>query len=343
MRKLGWRSVVGGATELWAIIDAVLHWGEHWDFLQLHQAAATSMLVNHPMWVPIFISLLGLGLIVWDIRRHQSKAVAHETTNPPIKGGYAESVPAITDASPDFKPIHLAVEWIAKHIGDSDESGCYPRTLSAIRQNAVSGELKVRGRKQIDKNDAQMHFSGVVTDVPKEYWDNSVLTALTTTADPDGQAGSHTNPETAKSWPGGYFEKRRWSALHVDWNDVLRIWPNAKSSGLIRLDEVLRLVVGHVNGFSDVPRALNRFRELGLLGKLEIFGGINWSPTAPMYYDDLVRDRIPATFWKDHRIIPTGVLGDTDPRGATARLDRDWAWPEDYYGIWFDADAIKTL
>lgn len=120
------------------------------------------------------------------------------------------------------------------------------------------------------------------------------------------------------------------------------------SQPTIRADDVVMRILGlsslpraNEPGSGAVFRACEDLREKALSGTLEVFGGLNWRTTRPADYDQMVRERIPAEYWKHHRINVIGILGD-DHRGNTTNLKGDWSH-DDYYGIWFDQDQIDAL
>jgi hypothetical protein len=110
---------------------------------------------------------------------------------PPLDGS--------TTPSP-WVPLWRIIEWIASAIGDSRELEHYARTRLCIRQAALDGRLRIRGRHEIERvGQDQTNFSEVYSEIPSAYWKHSVINALATGATSEG--GRHTNPETAI--PGG--------------------------------------------------------------------------------------------------------------------------------------------
>lgn len=121
-----------------------------------------------------------------------------------------------------YLPINYIVSHVAKRIEDTDEEYCYPDTLQTIRQEASNGNLRIRGKKQL--NTQETRFSDIHTDIPKEYWEKSVINSLATSIAYMGD--THTNPETAFAWgEKGVYEPNRYADLQVEWEDVRRIWP----------------------------------------------------------------------------------------------------------------------
>lgn len=110
-------------------------------------------------------------------------------------------------------------------------------------------------------------------------------------------------------------------------------------------------VVKRITRLANLPRsnepdsglvlhALEVIRERALLDHVAAWGGIHWRTTRPADYDRMVRDAIPAAYWRNHRIDTIGFLDPDDKyRGFTCDLTgrRD---PHDYYGIWFDREQV---
>lgn len=128
--------------------------------------------------------------------------------------------------------------------------------------------------------------------------------------------------------------------------------PKAKSKKPepnMRLEDVVKRITGKtrlplpMNSDSmDVLHACDAIREKALLGLITVFGGINWRTTPPADYDRMIRDAIPAEFWKKHKIDVIGFLNPQDDyRGFTCDMT-GYRAPEDYYGIWFDRNQIGT-
>jgi hypothetical protein len=84
-------------------------------------------------------------------------------------------------------------------------------------------------------------------------------------------------------------------------------------------------------------------REKGVLGTLDIFGGVGYGSTLPADYDNMVRERIDPAYWKDHRVDVIYFLGgDPEHRGMTCGLKLGYEKVV-YYGIWFDKRQIDAL
>ena len=134
----------------------------------------------------------------------------------------------ITQPTGGNAPIWRAVAHVRVAINDHDHSNCYPRTLTALRQAGADAKIIIRGRPEIDTSGPQT-FSAVSSDIPAEYWKVSVLGAMATSELHHGNNMPHTNPESVWAWgPKGVHEKKHYSDLTVNMNDIKRIWPSAE-------------------------------------------------------------------------------------------------------------------
>jgi len=133
---------------------------------------------------------------------------------PPLDGS--------TTPSP-WVPLWRIIERIAAAIGDSREPEHYARTRLCIRQAALEGRLRIRGRHEVEKaGQDQSNFSEVYTEIPSAYWKHSVINAVATGA--TFEAGRHTNPETVFAWgPKGIYEKNCYAGLQLNSDDVVQL------------------------------------------------------------------------------------------------------------------------
>jgi hypothetical protein len=128
--------------------------------------------------------------------------------------------------SPIDAPIWRAVAYVRRAINDTNHQKCYPATLTAIRQAALDGKIKLRGRREIDVGGGPQTFSDVSSDIPAEYWKVSTIGALATSEEGWGSY-PHTNPETLYAWgPKGIYEKKRYADLTVNMQEIKRLWPS---------------------------------------------------------------------------------------------------------------------
>jgi hypothetical protein len=131
-------------------------------------------------------------------------------------------------------PIHRAVRHVAHCIGEVEGSAAhgdrFPRARDAIRQAAMNGSLKIRGRKQMLDRWSSTLFSEVASRIPREYWKTHELTTLTASDGNGARASVHTalKPPLFRTAGIGY------SDLEVDWDEVSRLWsasaPDAEGS-----------------------------------------------------------------------------------------------------------------
>jgi hypothetical protein len=103
-----------------------------------------------------------------------------------------------TKASP-WIPFWRGIERIASAIGDSRELEHFARTRLYIRQAALDGRLRIRGRHEIEvAGQDQTNFSDVYTEISSAYWKYSVINVLATGA--TCEAERQTKPETVYAW-----------------------------------------------------------------------------------------------------------------------------------------------
>jgi hypothetical protein len=144
------------------------------------------------------------------------------TTAPPLEGS--------TTASP-WVPLWRIIDRIASAIGDSRELEHYARTRLRIRQAALDGRLRIRGRHEIESaGQDRTTFSDVYSEIPSSYWKHSVINALTTAA--ISEAGRHTNPETTFAWgPKGLHEINCYTGLQLYSDDVSALTGDERGAG----------------------------------------------------------------------------------------------------------------
>jgi hypothetical protein len=118
----------------------------------------------------------------------------------------------------------------------------------------------------------------------------------------------------------------------------------------MQLDEVVKRITGRdklplpiEEGSVDLIYACNQIREKALNDLIVIFGCTEWRSTQPKDYDHMVRSRIPAEYWRNHKIDAADSFG-TDPilrRGITSKITGGWDKTE-YLWLWFDRSQVET-
>lgn len=117
-----------------------------------------------------------------------------------------------------------AVEYVREIIGDTGAEHCYRETRRQIRQAALSGSIKVWGKREIPPQ----HFGSaeeckeVWSLIPPHYWDDFKLTEMAT--GPLYEDREHT-------WPDPYLSKEsrnRYWALKVHQRELEAEWPNPR-------------------------------------------------------------------------------------------------------------------
>jgi hypothetical protein len=213
------------------ILDAIERAVTVDDFAHLdgYVAQALVLLFKAPWWVP---AALASALIITQLFRG-SKPTGGQAA--PSAIGAAEDDYPEEEEEPEKKeqhlvPIHKAIDHIAKCIDDSVTKDCFVATRSALRQHASDGTIRMRGRKQIDDPIENMAFSEAETDIPKDYWAISTIGPLA--VGPDFLDGGHTFPEPVNAWGRkGLNEKKGYSRVRVDWDDIIKLWPVLEEQG----------------------------------------------------------------------------------------------------------------
>ena len=133
---------------------------------------------------------------------------------PPLDGS--------TTPSP-WVPLWRIIDRIGSAIGDSREPEHYARTRLCIRQAALDGRLRIRGRHEIERaGQDQTNFSEAYTEIPSAYWKHSVINALATGA--TSEVGRHTSPELTFAWgPKGLHETKCYAGLQLYSDDVFQL------------------------------------------------------------------------------------------------------------------------
>ena len=115
---------------------------------------------------------------------------------------------------------------LASAIGDSREPEHYARTRKCIRQAALDGQLRIRGRHEIESaGQDRTNFSDVYTEIPSAYWKHSIINALATGA--TCESDRHTKPETVYAWGlKGLQETNCYAGLQLNSDDVSQLVPH---------------------------------------------------------------------------------------------------------------------
>ena len=125
---------------------------------------------------------------------------------------------------------------------------------------------------------------------------------------------------------------------------------SSKPEPNMHLEEVVKRLTGRDRlplpidpGSDDLIYACNQIREKALNDQIAVFGCAEWRATQPKDYDHMVRSRIPAEYWKSHKIDAADSFG-TDQifrRGITSRIAGGWDGTE-YLWLWFDRSQVEA-
>jgi hypothetical protein len=149
---------------------------------------------------------------------------------------YLDTVPPLqnpTTASP-WVPLWRIIEQIASAIEDNREAEHYAKTRRYIRQAAVEGRLRIRGRHEIEVvGQDRTIFSEIHTEIPPAYWKSSVIDGLAT--DASFEAVRHTSPEkTPCAWgPRGLYEPNCYTGLQLNSDDLSQLIGDIRGTGLL--------------------------------------------------------------------------------------------------------------
>ena len=144
------------------------------------------------------------------------------STASPFEGSTTES---------PWVPLARIIERIASAIGDSRELEHYERTRLYIRQAALDGRLRLRGRHEIEVvGQDRTNFSEVYTEIPSAYWKHSVINVVA--IERTFEADRHTRPETVYAWgPKGLHEPNCYTGLQLNSDDVSQLIGELRGAG----------------------------------------------------------------------------------------------------------------
>lgn len=114
-------------------------------------------------------------------------------------------------------PIHEAIEYVARRIGDNDASDFFDFTRKALRQAAISGEIKMRGRKELEGKEG--YYDGVYTRIEPSYWENHVLNKLS--AGRSWESHAHTQAIVLER----ELHRNRYWSVRVNMDEIRKRWP----------------------------------------------------------------------------------------------------------------------
>jgi hypothetical protein len=133
----------------------------------------------------------------------------------------------VEEVTSSFRPIHEVIAHVAAKLGEPPSNTFFPTSRRAIRQQALDGKLKLRGRIQIDdlRQPNSLVHREVHENIPQDYWANATFNVIS--SEPTAADHYHTFPENSAAWDiGGQKDKRHYASILADWNDVLKLWPS---------------------------------------------------------------------------------------------------------------------
>jgi hypothetical protein len=222
-------------------------------------------------------------------------------------------------------PLWQAVQHVALCIGEAKDTRYFPRARAALRQKALDGNLKIRGRKQLQAGTT--NFDSVYTEISHRYWAEFEIRPIATLEHTDTDI-VFTGPVSGAFWHGG--DQTLYADLHADQREVKRLWPEPAQR--IPIVELLAANEGGNWDFVKNRDVLFRFsqelRQAAIEGRVEIWGidlKNGWDiKSAPMIYPS---EKIPYEYFKKHWIdlnqgwmhrenvyIRTSHPGQTEPR-----------------------------
>jgi hypothetical protein len=123
-----------------------------------------------------------------------------------------------------FKPIHEVIAYVAAKLEEQRGDKYFPKTRTAIRQQALDGKLKLRGRVQIEGPEEALAHREVHEDIPPSYWANTTFNVLA--VDAEARELYHTYPENSSAWDiRGGKDKKHYASILADWRQVQQLWP----------------------------------------------------------------------------------------------------------------------
>jgi TIR domain len=123
-------------------------------------------------------------------------------------------------------PIWIALQHIAKAIGETEIGNALPRSRVTLRQAAIDGKVRILGRRQIgSRQSPTFQFDTCVTDAPRDYWKTHQITGIAS-AQPLNPIYPFTisTESESPSWATAYAD------LRVDQAEIDALWPPTADS-----------------------------------------------------------------------------------------------------------------
>lgn len=167
------------------------------------------------------IVLFGLGMIAFAVMviffercsawRHRKKTEPEKTAD---EDNRTEQNNAPTKHN---DPIHEAIMYVARRIGENDADNCFPYARKAIRQAALDNEIAIRGRKELEGKLG--YCEDVHSWIERPYWSDHVLNEVA--SHPLSEAYDHTQASDLKT----ELHRNRYWTVRVNMDEIKKKWP----------------------------------------------------------------------------------------------------------------------
>ena len=154
----------------------------------------------------VFCGLVGLAVVVFILERYAAWRLHRQR---PRGNG--------TDTARDY--ICEAIEHVAKNIDDSDSDKCYPTARRELRKAAFAATIKMWGKRELEHD----CHSDLRTLIPKEYWDDQELNALSTSI--VYSQHEHTQAERAGGFKKIGSDRAKYWDVRVNMQEIKALWP----------------------------------------------------------------------------------------------------------------------
>lgn len=114
-------------------------------------------------------------------------------------------------------PIHEAIMYVARRTGDNDDQSCFETTRRSLRQAGLDGEIKFRGRKELEGMPG--YCEDIHSWITQSYWSDHVLNDVATY--PVSESFDHTQASDLKT----ELHRNRYWTVRVNMDEIKKKWP----------------------------------------------------------------------------------------------------------------------